>query len=85
MKSWIRCLSPGDRVYDNYSMVKEISGSQGYDGGAQDAEVYAARYCKERYKNQCDIIVKIVRNDQYEGRFFNLFIFTKYYLINFIM
>ena len=65
-------------------MVKEISGSQGYDGGAQDAEVYAARYCKERYKNQCDIIVKIVRNDQYEGRFFNLFIFTKYYLIHFI-
>merc|ERR1719259_473461 len=63
------CLSPGDRVYDNYSMLKEISGSY---GDAEGAEHYAIHYCKDRYKNQCDIIVKIVRNDAYEGSFIEL-------------
>ena len=65
-KSLKSCLSPGDRVYDNYSMLKEISGS---NGKAKDAELYAAYYCKNIYKDACDIIVKIVRNDQYAGSF----------------
>ena len=69
----VRCLSPGDYAYDNYSMLKEISGDQGYDGGANAAENFAIGYCKDRYKNQCDIIVKIVRNDQYKGTFSNIF------------
>ena len=66
MKSFKSCLSPGDRVYDNYSMLKEISGSH---GDAQAAEDYAIHYCKDRYKDECDIIVKIVRNDAYQGSF----------------
>lgn len=57
-------MSPGDRVYDNYSMLKEISGNY---GNAEDAENYASSYCKNIYKNECDIIVKIVRNDGYAG------------------
>ena len=65
-KSLKSCLSLGDRVYDNYSMLKEISGS---NGSARDAEMYAAYYCKNIYKDTCDIIVKIVRNDQYAGSF----------------
>ena len=69
LKSQISCLSPGDRVYDNYSMLKEISGNY---GDAEGAEHYAIHYCKDRYKNQCDIIVKIVRNDAYEGSFIEL-------------
>ena len=68
LKSSRSCLSPGDRVYDNYSMLKEISGNY---GNAEGAEKYAIHYCKDRYKNECDIIVKIVRNDAYEGSFFN--------------
>ena len=64
-------MSPGDYSYDNYSMLKEIAGH--YDGGADDAEKYAIRYCKDTYKNQCDIIVKIVRNDQYKGSFLTIF------------
>ena len=47
-------------------MLKEISGS---NGKAKDAELYAAYYCKNIYKDACDIIVKIVRNDQYAGSF----------------
>ena len=69
LKSFQSCLSPGDRVYDNYSMLKEISGNY---GDAQGAEHYAIRYCKDTYTNDCDIIVKIVRNDAYEGSFIKL-------------
>jgi len=58
------CLSPGDRVYDNFSMLKEISGNY---GDAEGAEHYAMHYCKDKYQNECDIIVKIVRNDAYQG------------------
>ena len=47
-------------------MLKEISGS---NGDAKDAEEYAAYYCKNVYKDTCDILVKIVRNDQYAGSF----------------
>ena len=47
-------------------MLKEISGNY---GDAQGAEHYAIRYCKDTYTNDCDIIVKIVRNDAYEGSF----------------
>ena len=47
-------------------MLKEISGS---NGNAKDAETYAAYYCKDIYEDKCDIIVKIVRNDQYAGSF----------------
>ena len=68
-KSFQSCLSPGDRVYDNYSMLKEISGNY---GDAKGAEHYAIRYCKDTYGNECDIIVKIVRDDAYEGSFLKL-------------
>ena len=68
-KSFQSCLSPGDRVYDNYSMLKEISGNY---GDAKGAEHYAIRYCKDTYGNECDIIVKIVRDDAYEGSFIKL-------------
>ena len=47
-------------------MLKEISGNY---GNAEGAENYAIHYCKDRYKNECDIIVKIVRNDAYAGSF----------------
>ena len=50
-------------------MLKEISGNY---GNAEGAENYAIHYCKDRYKNECDIIVKIVRNDAYEGSFIKL-------------
>ena len=59
-------------------MLKEISGNY---GNAEEAENYAIHYCKDRYKNECDIIVKIVRNDAYEGSFFNT-IFQNYQFLN---
>ena len=47
-------------------MLKEISGNY---GDAEGAEHYAMHYCKDKYQNECDIIVRIVRNDAYQGSF----------------
>ena len=38
-------------------------------GNAEAAETFAIRYCKDTFKDQCDIIVRIVRKDDYKGSF----------------